>query len=112
MPPQSKSKRQPKKAPKRAKVKDESVRVNFRLNPERPKERVILDFLQGHARNYDASRMIKQALYEMVTGLSWATGQPLQRRAADDEPEAPKINPRDGLLDDILAGLNEWGSAQ
>ena len=110
MPPQSKSKRQPRKT--KTKVKDESVRVNFRLNPERPKERVILDFLQGHARNYDASRMIKQALYEMVTGLSWATGQPLQRRAADEEPEAPKINPRDGLLDDILAGLNEWGSAQ
>jgi hypothetical protein len=91
-------------------TKDESVRISFRLNPERPKERVVLDFLQEHTGNYDASRMIKQALYEMVTGLSWVTGQPLQRQVADEEP-MPKIKARDTLLDDIMAGLNEWGSS-
>ncbi len=87
------------------------MRVSFRLNPERPKERVILDFLQEHAGNYDASRMIKQALYEMVTGLSWVTGQPLQRQAAEEEPAA-RIAVRDSLLDDIMAGLNDWGGSR
>jgi len=47
---------------------DDAIRFNFRLNPRRPKERVILEFLRDHAENYDASRIIKQALYEMATG--------------------------------------------
>jgi hypothetical protein len=90
---------------------DESVRINFRLNPKRPKERVILEFLRQHADNYDASRIIKQALYELATGNSWVTGESLRVTVKRDE-EAPAtaapIQEPDTLLNDILSGLDDW----
>ncbi len=87
-----------------------AIRFNFRLNPRRPKERVILEFLRDHAENYDASRIIKQALYEMATGRSWITDQPLQVVAAVSEEAAPSPVPihHDHLLDDMLQGLEDW----
>ncbi len=88
----------------------DTVRFNFRLNPRRPKERVILEFLRDHAENYDASRIIKQALYEMATGRSWVTDQPLQ--AAVVMPEEAALSPapihQDHLLDEMLQGLEDW----
>ncbi len=87
---------------------DDSIRFNFRLNPRRPKERVILEFLRDHAENYDASRIIKQALYEMVTGRSWITDQPLRTAAAALEDAVPVPVRQDHLLDDMLQGLEDW----
>src|SRR5512133_2540945 len=85
-------------------------RFNFRLNPRRPKERVILEFLRDHAENYDASRIIKQALYEMATGRSWVTDQPMRAAIAMPEDEAASSMPiqQDHLLDEMLQGLEDW----
>src|SRR5512142_286979 len=89
---------------------DDAIRFNFRLNPRRPKERVILEFLRDHAENYDASRIIKQAPYELATGRSWITDQPL--RAILDTSEGEEVShapiQQDHLLDDMLQGLEDW----
>ena len=96
-------------APNKGKPADESMRINFRLNPQRPKEKLILEFLRQHTENYDASRIIKQALYELATGRSWVTGQVAQKTVDDEAVPAP-INDHDNeVMDDILAGLEEWG---
>ncbi len=89
---------------------DDAIRFNFRLNPRRPKERVILEFLRDHAENYDASRIIKQALYELATGRSWITDQPLRTIVETSEEEAESHAPiqQDHLLDDMLQGLEDW----
>ncbi len=89
---------------------DDAIRFNFRVNPRRPKERVILEFLRDHAENYDASRIIKQALYEMATGRSWITDQPLQMAATmpAEDPVSPVPMQRDDLLDEMLQGLEDW----
>jgi hypothetical protein len=75
----------------------DAIRFNFRLNPRHPKEEIILDFLHKHAENYDASRIVKQALYEMATGRSWIT----------DEPLKPS-NRRDRVQDDMILALEDW----
>ncbi len=90
-----------------------AIRFNFRLNPRRPKERVILEFLRDHAENYDASRIIKQALYEMATGRSWVTDQPLRTAIVTGDAEEPALAPiqqvrQDHLLDEMLQGLEDW----
>src|SRR5258708_32576598 len=97
-------------APNKNKPADESMRINFRLNPRRPKEKLILEFLRQHTENYDASRIIKQALYEMATGRSWVNGQVAQR--VSDEDNVPPINDHaDEVMDNILSGLDDWGSS-
>ncbi|MCC7451975.1 MAG: hypothetical protein IT324_31510 [Anaerolineae bacterium] len=96
---------------RRSAVPDESVRINFRLNPRRPKERVILEFLRQHADNYDASRVIKQALYELATGRDWLTNEPLRiREPLPEDRQQPSLPApeTDYLLDEILSGLDEW----
>ncbi len=96
-------------AQSRRQVQDDGVRFNFRLNPRRPKERIILEFLRNHAENYDASRIIKQALYEMATGRSWLNEQPIKPAAMlDDETEFTPAARNDQLLNDMLAGLDDW----
>ncbi len=86
---------------------DDAVRFNFRLNPRRPREKVILDFLRQHTEQYDASRVIKQALYELATNRSWLTGQPIVQ--FDPLPEAvPVVKPNEQLLNDIVSGLEDW----
>lgn len=86
---------------------DDAVRFNFRLNPRRPKEKIVIDFLREHTANYDASGVIKQALYELATRRSWITGQPLHQY--EPMPETPAlVKPQDRLLDDMLAGLSDW----
>ena len=89
---------------------DDAIRFNFRLNPRRPKERIILEFLRDHAENYDASRIIKQALYEMATGRSWITEQPLRAQTAmlEEEDTSPAPIQQDHLLDEMLQGLEDW----
>ncbi len=88
----------------------DTIRFNFRLNPRRPKERIILEFLRDHAENYDASRIIKQALYEMATGRSWITEQPLRAQTAmpEEEDTSPAPIQQDHLLDEMLQGLEDW----
>lgn len=93
------------------KADDESIRINFRLNPRRPKERVILEFLRQHAENYDASRIIKQALYEMATGRSWVNGQAAQRVSDEEDVPPPIDDHANKVMDDILSGLDDWGSS-
>ena len=90
---------------------DESIRINFRLNPRRPKERIILEFLRQHAENYDASRVIKQALYEMATGRSWVNGQATQKTFDEDDALIPVNSHDDEVMDDILSGLDDWGAS-
>ncbi len=93
----------------RSRQEDDSIRFNFRLNPRRPKERIILEFLRDHAENYDASRIIKQALYELATGRSWITDQPLRAAVAmSDEEISPAPIRQDHLLDEMLQGLEDW----
>jgi hypothetical protein len=96
----------------RRQPEDESVRINFRLNPKRSKERVILEFLRQHADNYDASRIIKQALYELATGRSWVTGErltPTAKQQEDDwEASTGSAQDNDQMLNDILSGLEDW----
>ncbi len=88
----------------------DTIRFNFRLNPRRPKERLILEFLRDHAENYDASRIIKQALYEMATGRSWIADQPLRAAVAvlEDVEDPPAPVRQDHLLDEMLQGLEDW----
>jgi len=87
----------------------DGVRINFRLNPQRPKERIILEFLRRHAENYDASRIIKQMLYEVATGRSWLTDQPIQTVVYNEVSLPPAQNEKnDEVLDDIMAGLDDW----
>ncbi len=85
------------------------MRINFRLNPRRPKERIILEFLKRHAENYDASRVIKQTLYEAATGRSWLNDQPITRGSADEfiTPELPERD-NEHVIDDILSGIDDW----
>ncbi len=87
---------------------DDSIRFNFRLNPRRPKERIILEFLRDHAENYDASRIIKQALYELATGRSWITDQPLRAAMLEEAAASPAPIRQDHLLDEMLQGLEDW----
>ena len=94
--------------PARSKAKDEAVHINFRLNPRRPKERIILEFLRQHTENYDASRVIKQALYEMATGRSWINGQMVQAVSENDNMTQISGGNADRVLDDIVAGLDDW----
>ncbi len=88
----------------------DTIRFNFRLNPRRPKERIILEFLRDHAENYDASRIIKQALYEMATGRSWITEQPLRvlTGVSEEEDASPAPIQQDHLVDELLQGLEDW----
>lgn len=85
-------------------------RINFRLNPDRPKEQVILSFLQHHLANYSASSMIKAMLYEKATGRSWVTDRPLAQELPSEyfyaEPPKPTVD--EAVLDDIIAGLDDW----
>ncbi len=88
---------------------DDAIRFNFRLNPRRPKERIILEFLRDHAENYDASRIIKQALYELATGRSWLNDEPLRTMLPEEANEAAPVPVRqDHLLDEMLQGLEDW----
>ncbi len=88
---------------------DDAMRINFRLNPRRPKERIILEFLKRHAENYDASRVIKQTLYEAATGRSWLTGQPITSTTTNNfiPAELPDTD-ADQVIDDILSGIDDW----
>jgi hypothetical protein len=86
-------------------------KFNFRLNLSNPKERVIWQFLQSHASSRDASRAIKQVLYEAATGLSWMTNQPLRSATAQmpmpvEETAKPLFIEED--LEDLEAGLDSW----
>lgn len=88
---------------------DDSIRINFRLNPRRPKERVILEFLKRHAENYDASRVIKQTLYEAATGRSWLTDQSITRTTTNDFIPTESSNTNaDQMIDDIISGIDDW----
>lgn len=87
----------------------DSIRINFRLNPRRPKERIILEFLRGHAENYDASRVIKQTLYEAATGRSWVNDQPITSAVTNDFiPAEFSDDDTDQVIDDILSGIDDW----
>ncbi|HLY28473.1 MAG TPA: hypothetical protein VKQ72_19150 [Aggregatilineales bacterium] len=92
------------------------ARIVFRLNPNRPQEKVILEYLAQQSGAYQASASIKRALYEKVTGLDWDTNRPLApapvavtepvkvRKPADDEKKKKQIA-------DIMAGLDDWTAA-
>ncbi len=86
-------------------------KFNFRLNLSNPKDRVIWQFLQSHASSRDASRTIKQVLYEAATGVSWITNQPLRSAAVQapvpvQETAKPLFIEED--MEDLETGLDNW----
>jgi hypothetical protein len=88
-------------------------KFNFRLNLSNPKERLIWNFLQDQVNHRDASRTIKQLLYESLTGLSWATNQPLQPVRQIATPHSPAASEPQALyneedLDNLDTGLGDW----
>jgi hypothetical protein len=91
-------------------ARDSSIRINFRLNPDRPKERVILEFLRKYSEHYEASRIIKQALYDMATGKTWISVPTAALPDTEEESEVQTQPDRRAseVLDEISAGLGDW----
>jgi|SRR5450755_2566998 hypothetical protein len=97
-------------------------RFDMKINRADPRERVVSNFLRSFKGSREASKAVKQLLYQNATGLDWYTGRPLQTASAStpnpgsssfiQEPETKKVsqilfNPDD--LDALDDDLTSWG---
>src|SRR5258707_7794474 len=64
-----------------ASVKAED-RFDMKIDLSDKREAEVSQFLRSFKGKREASRMVKQILYEHKTGLDWYTGRPLQGAAA------------------------------
>jgi hypothetical protein len=106
-------------------VPTSEARFDMKLDLTDDREREVSEFLASFKGKREASRMVKQILFERKTGLDWYTGRPLHNplvaapvagtalraEAAERATATPVIfNPDD--LDALDEDLGDWGGSR
>ena len=82
--------------------KKKRTRFELRLG-QNEKDRLIANWIDGQqAKGFDVSRQVKNILYEVITGTSSLTGQPITEQQAV-APTGPPADLDDPIINKLAA---------